>query len=230
MKLTPRLQAIADGIKESKVLADVGTDHAYLPIYLMLQGKISKAIATDINKGPIEIAQRRIKQHLLENKIETRQGSGLMVLKPQEADTIVIAGMGGMLISEILEQSKAVAVAAQSIVMQPMLDSGKLRSYLMNNGYEIIDEQLAKEENKIYEILWAKYTGKVQKTTSLMDIGPIIIEKKHPLAVEFIDKKITEIKNILQKLGVGESEASQKRVQECHELLNYYNEVKQWVQ
>lgn len=230
LKLTPRLQAIADGINESKVLADVGTDHAYLPIYLMQQGKISKAIATDINKGPIEIAQRRIKQYMLEGKIETRQGSGLMVLKPQEADTIVIAGMGGMLISEILEQSKAVAEAAQIIVMQPMLDSGRLRSYLIENGFEIVDEQLAKEESKIYEILWAKYTGNIQKAASLMDIGPIIIEKKHPLAVEFIDKKMTELKNILQKLGVGETETSQKRVQECQELLNYYNEVKQWVQ
>ena len=77
LKLTPRLQAIADSINEYEVLADIGTDHAFLPIYLMLNGKITKAIATDINKGPIDIAEERIKKYKLEDKIETRQGNGI---------------------------------------------------------------------------------------------------------------------------------------------------------
>jgi tRNA (adenine22-N1)-methyltransferase len=230
LKLSPRLQAIADSINQCQTLADVGTDHAYLPIYLMLQGRIEKAIASDINKGPIDIAQKRIKQYKLETKIETRQGSGLTVLTPKESGTIVIAGMGGMLISEIIEQSKDVAKVAEVIVMQPMLDSGKLRRYLIFNGFEIFDEQLAKEDRKIYEIIWARYTGKCVESTSLMDIGPLIIEKKHPLAIELIEKKVTELNNILQKLGNTDTDMSQKRMQECKELLNYYNEVKQWVQ
>lgn len=230
LRLTPRLQAIADSINQYDTLADIGTDHAYLPIYLMLNEKIKCAIATDINKGPIEIAQNRIKQYKLEEKIETRQGSGLTVLKPGEADVIVVAGMGGMLISEIIEQSKTVAESAKTIVMQPMLDSGKLRRYLISNGYEIFEEELAKEDRKIYEIIWARYTGKVIETDSLMDIGPIIIEKKHLLARDLIDKKVTELNNILEKLDKIETEASQKRLQECRELLSYYNEVKQWVQ
>lgn len=230
MKLTPRLQAIADSINKYTVLADIGTDHAYLPIYLMLNGKITKAIATDINKGPIDIAQERIKKYKLEDKIETRQGSGLNVLESHEADIIVIAGMGGMLIAEIIEQSKAIATAARVLVMQPMLDSGKLRIYLMQNGFEIFEEELAKENRKIYEIIWARYTGKSVEATSMMDIGPIIIEKKHLLAKDLIDKKVTELNNIIQKLGTTETELSQKRFQECIELLNYYNEVRQWVQ
>jgi tRNA (adenine22-N1)-methyltransferase len=230
LKLTPRLQAIADSIKECEVLADVGTDHAYIPIYLMLNGNITKAIATDINKGPIDIAQRRIKQYKLENKIEVRQGSGFEVLKPKEADTIVIAGMGGMLITEIIEQRKDIAKAAKVLVMQPMLDSGKLRRYLMENGFEIFEEELAKEDSKIYEIIWAQYTGKTQAVTNLMDIGAKIIEKKHPLALGLIDKKVSELNNILEKIGNAESEISQKRMQDCKELLSYYNEVKKWVQ
>jgi len=230
LKLTPRLQAIADSINNGGVLADVGTDHAYLPIYLVQNGRISKAIASDINKGPIEIARKRIAAHCLEQKIEARQGSGFTVLKPKEADTIVIAGMGGMLISEIIEASKEVAESAEVLIMQPMLDSGKLRSYLLQNGFEIFDEELAKEDTKIYEIIWARYTGKPQEPAGLMNIGEIIIKKKHPLAVELIDKEIAEINNILQKLGNTESELTQKRVQECHELLNYYNEVRKWVQ
>ena len=163
LKLTPRLQAIADSINEYEVLADIGTDHAFLPIYLMQNGKIKKAIAADINKGPIDIAQERIKKYKYEDMIETRQGDGLTVIKPYEADAIVIAGMGGILISEIIEQSKPVAIAAKVLVMQPMQDSGKLRRYLFQNGFEIFDEELAKEDRKIYEIIWARYTGKTSR-------------------------------------------------------------------
>lgn len=230
MKLTPRLQVIADSINHCDVLADVGTDHAYLPIYLVLNKKIAKAIASDINKGPIDIAQKRVNQYHLQNQIETRQGNGLAVLKPYEADTIVIAGMGGMLISEIIEQSKDVAQAAKMLIMQPMLDSGKLRSYLLASGFEIIEEELAKEDRKIYEILWARYTGQAQEPKELMNIGDKIIQKRHPLAKEFIEKEMTELNNILQKLQNKETELSQKRIEECQKLLDYYNEVKKWVQ
>jgi tRNA (adenine22-N1)-methyltransferase len=230
LKLTPRLQAIADSINGYEILADIGTDHAFLPIYLMQNGKIANAIATDINKGPIDIANERISKFKLENKIETRQGNGLTVIAPNEADAIVIAGMGGMLIAEIIEQSMSVARAAKILVMQPMLDSGKLRRYLLQSGFEIFDEELAKEDRKIYEIIWARYTGKCLETTDMMDIGPVIIEKKHLLAKDLIEKKVTELNNIIDKLGNLESELSQKRLQECKELLNYYNEVKEWVQ
>lgn len=230
MKLTPRLQAIADSINEYEVLADIGTDHAFLPIYLILNGKISKAIATDINKGPIDIADERIRKYNLEDKIETRQGNGMTVIEPNEADAVVIAGMGGMLIADIIEQSKSVARAAKIIVMQPMLDSGKLRRYLLQSGFEIFEEELAKEDRKIYEIIWARYTGKSIEAANMMDIGPIIIEKKHLLAKDLIDKKVTELNNIIEKLSLVESELSQKRFQECKELLNYYNEVREWVQ
>jgi tRNA (adenine22-N1)-methyltransferase len=230
LKLTPRLQAIADSINEYEVLADIGTDHAFLPIYLIQNGKIKKAIAADINKGPIDIAQERIRKYKYEDKIETRQGDGLTVIKPHEADAIVIAGMGGILISEIIEQSKPVATAAKILVMQPMQDSGKLRRYLFQNGFEIFDEELAKEDRKIYEIIWARYTGKTSETTNMMDIGPIIIEKKHLLAKALIDRKVTELNSIIEKLGLVETELSQKRLQECKEQLEYYNEVREWVQ
>ena len=229
LRLTPRLQAIADSINEFEVLADIGTDHAFLPIYLMENGKIKKAIATDINKGPIEIAHERIKKYKYEDKIETRQGSGMTVIEPQEAEAIVIAGMGGMLIAEIIEQSKPVAIAAKMLVMQPMLDSGKLRRYLLQNGFEIFEEELAKEDKKIYEIIWARYTGKIIEAENRMDIGPIIIEKKHLLVKDLIDKKVAELNSIIEKLGSMETELSQKRFQECKEELDYYNEVSEWV-
>lgn len=226
MKLTPRLQIIADSINHCDTLADIGTDHAYLPIYLVKKGKIKQAIAGDINKGPIDIARGRIQANRLEEKIQARQGNGLTVLEPQEADTIVIAGMGGMLIAEIIEQSRPVAEAAKQLILQPMLDSGKLRSYLLEQGFEIFDEELAKEDRKLYEILWVRYTGQPEKAEGSLTIGPKIIEKRHPLALELIAKKEHELQVILEKLKNTETEHSQERIQECKSLLEYYNEVR----
>lgn len=230
MKLTPRLQAIANSIKDCKTLADIGTDHAYLPIYLAQKGVLEHAIATDINKGPIENAQGRIRAYRQENRIETRLGSGLKILKPGEADIIVIAGMGGMLITEIFEDSMEVAKSAEMLILQPMLDSEKLRKYLLSKGFEILDEELAQEEHKIYEILWVKYTGNIQPIDEFLEIGPKIIEKKHPLALALIEKKVKELTSVIDKLETMESEGSRKKLQECKALMNYYNEVRQWVQ
>ena len=214
MKLTPRLQIIADSIKECGTLADIGTDHAYLPIYLVKKGGIKEAIAADINKGPIEIAQGRIRANMLADKIQTRQGNGLQVLQPHEAEVIVIAGMGGMLIAEILEQSKAVAQSAKQLVLQPMLDAGKLRRYLLEQGYEIFDEELAKEDRKIYEILWVRYIGRAVESKGFLEIGPKLLEKKHPLVLTLIEKKERELHAIKEKLDGADSEYSQKRLQE----------------
>lgn len=230
MKLTPRLQTIADSIKNCNTLADIGTDHAHLPIYLTKQDVLMHAIASDINKGPIEIAEARIRQNGLQNKIETRQGSGLSVLKPREAEIIVIAGMGGILISEILEQDKEVAEAAELLILQPMQDSGKLRKYLVTHGFEIIDEELAKEESKLYEILWVKPKGRKQEAGEFMDIGSKLVEKKHPLLIELLEKKKNELNSIIPVLQQSNTVMSQKRLEECMKLINYYNEVKKWVQ
>lgn len=230
MKLSPRLQTIADCIRSRTTMADIGTDHAYLPIYMVRSGLMRRAIASDINKGPIEIAQNRIRQYKLETQIEARLGSGLMVLSPQETDAIVIAGMGGMLIADIIEQSRAVAEAAQELILQPMLDAEKLRSYLINNGFEIYDEELAKEDRRVYEIICARYTGCPHHHEGILVIGRKIIEKKHPLAAELIERKIKEQQDIIDKLTNKESEAGQRRLMECQERIDYFNEVKKWLQ
>ncbi|MDF2522162.1 MAG: SAM-dependent methyltransferase [Clostridia bacterium] len=229
MKLSPRLQKIADSIKNRETLADIGTDHAYLPIYLIRKGSVRNAIATDVNRGPIEIAQGRIKANRMEEKIETRLGSGLSVLEPKEADIIVIAGMGGMLIADILEADMEVSKSAESIVLQPMLDSAKLRAYLLKKGFEITDEELVKEEAKLYEVLWVRYLGIPQPAPQFLEIGPKLIEKKHPLLGELLQKKTRELQNVIDKLQEVETEAGQRKLNECLELQKYYNEVKQWV-
>lgn len=230
MKLSPRLQKIADSISDCNTIADIGTDHAYLPIYIVRKGVAKRAIASDVNKGPIEIAEGRIRAYRLENKIETRLGSGLTVLEENEADVVVIAGMGGMLIADIIAASMNVAKTAKNLVLQPMLDSGKLRAYLMDSGFEIFDEELVKEDRKFYEILWVRKTEQVNERPKYLEIGPKLIEKKHPLLEEFLNKKTNELQNVIEKLKDADTEGSQKRLSEYTELLKYYNEVRQWLQ
>lgn len=183
-----------------------------------------------LKKEPIEIAEARIRSNRLEDKIQTRLGSGLTILKQNEANIIVIAGMGGMLIADIIEASIEVAKSADTLILQPMLDSERLRAYLLQNDFEITDEELAKEDRKLYEVLWVRKANKPQPIESYLDIGPKLIEKKHPLVGELVDKKANEIQKVINKLMLIDTDAGKKRLDECQELLKHYNEVKKWLQ
>ena len=160
MKLTNRLLKIASLVNENKRLADIGTDHGYIPVYLLNEGKINFAILADINKGPLENARSEVKRNKLEDKVDLRLGSGIEVLKKGEVDEVIIAGMGGILIGELLEANKEVAHSVEKLILQPMQAQEELRRYLLNNGYEILNECLEKEDFRLYEIIEARYTGK----------------------------------------------------------------------
>ncbi len=209
MKLTNRLLKIASLVDKNKRLADIGTDHGYIPVYLLNKGEIDFAILADINKGPLENARSEVKRNKLENKVDLRLGSGIEVLKKGEVDEVIIAGMGGILIGELLEANKEVAHSVEKLILQPMQAQEELRSYLLNNGYEIIDECLEKEDFRLYEIIVAKYTG---NNTSVEDeiyyeVGKKLIENKDELLVEFIENKIKKYNNIIEKLGDKELDA-----------------------
>ena len=137
MQLSKRLRAVADFVTPQGRLADVGTDHAYVPICLMEEKKISGAIAMDIVDGPLQRARENIAAHHLETQIETRKSDGLEALRPGEVDTIVIAGMGGLLICRILEQGREVAATVPEWVLEPQSDTDKVRAYLLEQGYHI---------------------------------------------------------------------------------------------
>ena len=180
MILTPRLKIIADSIQGFDTVADIGSDHAYLPIYLVKNGRVKSAIATDVNSGPVEISKKGLKSHKVEEKVSVRQGNGLEVIAPEEAEVIVIAGMGGILIRDILDKDARVAESAKLLILQPMRDSDKVRRWLLAHDFDIIDEELVKEQDKIYEVIWAKPVGATKTADGLMLMGDKIIEKKHP--------------------------------------------------
>jgi tRNA (adenine22-N1)-methyltransferase len=228
--LTPRLKIIADSIQGYETVADIGSDHAYLPIYLVKNRRVKSAIATDINSGPVEISKKGLKSHKVEAMVTVRQGNGLEVIAPGEAEVIVIAGMGGILIRDILEKDVKVAESVKLLILQPMRDSDKVRRWLLTNGFGITDEELVKEQDKIYEVIWAKPMDTEKTAEGLMLMGDRIIEKKHPLAVEYINKKMSELEKVVAALEVMDIESCRERTEECRILLSYYLEVLQWVQ
>ena len=216
MKLTDRLLKIASLVTKGKRVADIGTDHGYIPVYLLNKGHVDFAILADVNKGPLENARGEVRHNNLLEKVDLRLGSGIEVLRVNEVDEVIIAGMGGILISELLEAKKEVAHSVDKLILQPMQAQNELRKYLLNNGYEILDEVLVKEDFRVYEIIVAKYTD---KNTAVEDeiyyeVGKKLIENKDPLLNEFIDKKIFMYSSILKKIEGKTGEGINKKVED----------------
>ena len=149
--ITPRLKCIIDHTN-GKTVADIGTDHAYIPIYLIQNNLSERVIASDVRTGPVNIARDNIEKNGLSDKIEVRLGSGLSVLKDGEADTVIIAGMGGQLISEIIDADSEIARSSK-LVLQPMNAQYELRKYLLENNFKITNEDIAVEGFKVYNIM-----------------------------------------------------------------------------
>ena len=187
MKLTDRLLKIASLVSEGKGIADIGTDHGYIPVYLLNKGTVPFAILADVNKGPLENARKEVRHNKLSDKTDLRLGSGIKVLNKGEVDEVIIAGMGGILISELLEAKKEVSHSVDKLILQPMQAQEELRKYLLNNGYEIIV---------------AKYTGKntVVEDDIYYEVGTKLIENNDLLLKEFIDKKIYKYNSVIEKL------------------------------
>ena len=183
LKLTDRLLKIASLVSEGKRVADIGTDHGYIPVYLLNKGTVPFAILADVNKGPLENARKEVRHNNLSDKTDLRLGSGIEVLNKGEVDEVIIAGMGGILISELLEAKKEVSHSVDKLILQPMQAQEELRKYLLNNGYEILDEVLVQEDFRVYEIIVAKYTGKntVVEDEVYYEVGTKLIENNDPL-------------------------------------------------
>ena len=158
-KLNKRLLKCADMITPGAKVADIGTDHAYLPIYLVLKEKIISAIASDLREGPLKNAKCNIEKYNLEKIIKTRLSDGLKNISETEADEIVIAGMGGNLISQILTECNWKNKKFKKFILQPMKYENNLRTYLASEGYKVEEEYAVESENKIYVVMKASYTG-----------------------------------------------------------------------
>lgn len=216
MKLTDRLLKIASLVSYGKKIADIGTDHGYIPVYLLKEGRVPFAVLADVNKGPLDNACKEVIQNNLLDKVDLRLGSGIEVLEIGEIEEVIIAGMGGILISELLDAKKQVAHNVEKLILQPMQAQEELRRYLLNNGYEILEEVLVREDFRIYEIIVAKYTGKntIIEDEIYFETGIKLLENKDSLFNEFIEKKIKTYTAIVNKLEGKNGEAIDKKREE----------------
>ncbi len=159
IKLDQRLLACADFVRSGTRVADVGTDHAYLPTYLVQSGKTTLAYACDINENPLLSAKETIQKYGVQKQIKLRLCNGLEKINKDEVDDIVIAGMGGELIIEILSACDYIKSENLRLILQPMSKAHLLRRFLCENGFEILDETACASNNKIYTVLCCEYTG-----------------------------------------------------------------------
>lgn len=153
IKLGPRLHTIASFIPAGAFLGDIGTDHAYLPVYLLQTGVIAKAVGVDIHKGPYESALETVSTYGLKEKIEIRLGNGLAPLNKGEVDTLSIAGMGGTTILEILASNPQVIQEVNNLILQPQGAESQVRRQLLAHDWKLIDECLVEEDHRVYTII-----------------------------------------------------------------------------
>lgn len=151
--LTPRLRTMAALVPDGAVLADIGTDHAILPVSLLMAGRISHAIASDLRSGPLDSARRTAQRFAVQERVSLRLGAGLETVAPFEADTVAIAGMGGETIAEILQAAPWTKQGSTLLLLQPMTMQARLRQWLLRSGYAILKETLCTEGHRIYTIL-----------------------------------------------------------------------------
>ena len=225
MILSKRLMAIAEMVPNNSIVGDIGTDHGYIPAYLIQNNISKKVIGTDVSKSSLDKISGYIKKSGYEKKIECRLGYGLEVLKPYEIDTVVISGLGGVLINEILDKDKDITNSITNFIFQPMLGVKELRIYLMENSFEIVKEDLVKEDNKYYEIIFAKKGKAYIEKEINYEVSKELILGKHPIIEEFVLNKIALAKTIIKDLEGNDSEEIQKRYNELSELIKEYREV-----
>ena len=178
-----RLNTLAKMVDPGSRVADIGTDHAYLPIELVKNGKIDYAIASDVAEGPLENAKNDIAAAGLTEQIETRLGSGLeTVTHADQIDTVVIAGMGGKLMTDILDRAWSKDAQFKTLVLEPNIGEAGVRNWLMMHNYKIISEKLIAEAGHTYELIKASLTEeKHEMTEKEIFFGPFIVQEKNPV-------------------------------------------------
>lgn len=207
--LTPRLLGAAEFVRRGAVFADVGTDHAYLPIFLLEGGKISRAICSDINEGPLRNAEKNAREHGLLEKIEFLLADGASALFGRGASDIAVCGMGGELIADIIEEAPHLKDTSIRLILQPMTKMAHLRTYLAKRGFKIKMEKYTVEGKRSYVTLLAEYSGEPYEISPLeAEIGyPPYDFKENPERLAYVRERVKALsKSVEGKLSGGKTD------------------------
>lgn len=237
-KLSYRLETVAQYIPQDYRIADIGSDHAYLPCYVVQKGIVPWAIAGEVVEGPYQSAKRQVEEEELTEKISVRKGDGLEVIEEGEVDCITIAGMGGSLIASILEKGKEKLTHVKRLILQPNISAISIRTWLLENGWGLIAEEIIEEDGKIYEVLVAEKGNEKNPYQNNLEkgllFGPYLMREHNPI---FHKKWISEKKNwltILAKLEQASDSVENrekkvelmKKIKMAEEVLS--DEESQW--
>ena len=211
IQLTPRLAAIAKEINKGETMADIGTDHGFLPVALWEQGVCPKVILADVNQGPLDKAKYNASESHPGVEFDCRLGDGLKVIEPGEVDVIVIAGMGGTLMTEILGENIEKTWSYKKLILQPRKDIGELRWWIYNNCMCITNEQLVRENKYIWPVLTVEpiekaCIGNLGKERIEWEYPRRLLDFLNPLTEEYILMKLKLEEEILQNMETGNQE------------------------
>lgn len=208
MQLSKRMTLLASMVTEGNRLADVGTDHGYIPIALVQEGKIPSAIAMDVNRGPLSRAEEHIRTYGLEAYIETRLSDGLTELRPGEADTVLIAGMGGALTVRILENGTHCLDTVKELVLQPQSEIHLVREYLNTHRYRIVEEDMVLDEGKYYPMMKAVHGHAEAITEAELCYGSIQKQRSPQVLEHYLRSEVKKAETILHSLREAGKEES----------------------
>ncbi|MDO5418317.1 MAG: class I SAM-dependent methyltransferase [Lachnospiraceae bacterium] len=225
MKLSKRLELVASFVPEGSRLADVGTDHGYVPIYLVEKGVCPSAIAMDVGKGPLERAREHIREMGMEERIQTRLGDGLAALLPGEADTVVIAGMGGELVIHILEEGRHMWESVKQFVLSPQSDLDKVRRYLAGHGFAVRKEEMVLEDGKYYTVMLVQ-RGKMEYENQAQYLyGKELIDARSEVLASFLQKEKNRMQGILAALSGQDTQGALEAKADLEEQLSWIKEA-----
>lgn len=225
--LSNRLRMNAAFVTPGNRLADVGTDHGYIPIVLVQEGRIPSALAMDVNVGPLERAKEHIQEFQLESSIHTRLSDGVQALHPGEADSVLIAGMGGALMIRILEQGKEVLTTVKELILQPQSEIDDVRHYLEHAGYVIAGEDMVCEDGKYYTAMRAVHGSMHYDTQIEYQYGSLLLQEKHPVLKQYLEKRREVCKDIMVSLQQNGKDAQrvESRIEELRQEIQLLTEA-----
>lgn len=221
-----RMKCCADCVERTEAVADIGCDHAYTSMYLIEQKRAKRVLAMDINKGPLAIAKKNISVYGYEDKIETRLSDGMEKLTDNEVDTLLIGGMGGVLICHILENGKRFLPDMKQMILQPQSEVGEVRKFLHANGFRIEKEVMLFEEGKYYVIIRAVPGVEKYETEWNYKYGLCLLQKKDRIFREFIIARYESKQKILKHL-LSQTSGNIRTIEKIRELQEELNVLKQ---
>ncbi|API90558.1 MULTISPECIES: tRNA (adenine(22)-N(1))-methyltransferase TrmK [unclassified Virgibacillus] len=227
VKISKRLEQVASFLPKGAIFADIGSDHAYLPCYVCQKDPTAVAIAGEVNKGPYQRAVETVQAYSLQGQVEVRHGNGLEIIQANEVQQVVIAGMGGTLIRDILDRGKDKLPTTDQIIAQPNVDARAVRKWLGNHGFTITDEDIIEENGHCYEIINAKrlrISEKQNMDEKALLFGPLLLRKKPSAFYKKWEQEANKLERVLEQINQA-TKVDQKKQEQFMQEWRWMKEV-----